>query len=173
MQDYLLMFVAAGLIALGVAAQIGQPTKPIAPTQYAYVRDGVVMGKPRELPSVGIRQDNGGAVLGLHGAGRAVQEACGWYGVQPSQQIVSEGQRITGRSYVYANGAVSEQVVIGAVKTITPVERIEQAFAALPGTEDERVTALIQAVATTITGRVDKAITIAVPASKQVIEGRK
>ena len=173
MNDYMMIFMAAGLISLGVAAQIGQQTKPIATTQYAYVRDGVVMGKPRDLPSVGIRQDNGGAVLGLHGAGRDVQEACGWYGVQPSQQRVAEGQRVTGRSYVYTNGVVSEQVVIGDVKTVTPAERIEQAFAALPGTEDERVTALIHAVATTITGRVDKAITIAVPASKQDIEGRK
>ena len=44
-------------------------------------KDEVVRCAPRELPSVGVRLDNGRAVLGLHGASVETKAACGWYRV--------------------------------------------------------------------------------------------
>jgi hypothetical protein len=133
--------------------------------QYVYVRDGRVQSAPRELPSVAVRLDTGETILGLHARTDAVRAACGWYRVVPSAQTVTKGQVVTGRSYVLGKCTVQEVLTIAERKTLTPEQRIAAALAAMPGaTDDERVTALVRAVATAVTGTLDKAVVITVPA---------
>lgn len=133
--------------------------------QFVYVRDGRVQSAPRDLPSVAVRLDTGETVLGLHARDDATRAACGWYRVVPSAQILAKGQIVTGRSYTLSKATVQEVLAVGTRTTRTPQQRIAAALAAMPGaTDDERVTALVRAVATTVTGTLDKAVTITVPA---------
>ena len=133
--------------------------------QYIYVRDGKVASAPRALPSVGVRQDTGTAVLGLHGASDATRAACGWYRVVPSSQKVADAQRVVARNYVIGKGTAQEVLTIADRVIRTPQQRISNVLDAMPGaTDDERVSALIRAVAVAVTGRLDKAVTVTIPA---------
>ena len=137
--------------------------------QFVFVRDGRVQSAPRELPSVAVRLDTGETVLGLHARDDATRAACGWFRVVPSAQILAKGQIVTGRSYTLNKATVQEVLAVGTRTTRTPQQRIAAALAAMPGaTDDERVTALVRAVATTVTGTLDKAVTITVPAKTLV-----
>lgn len=132
---------------------------------YMFVRDGSISSlKPRDLPSVGIRLDTGDLVLGLQGASKQVQEACGWYKVQPWMGLVGKDQVAGKPTYTFSGGKVVETKTVLNKITITPQVRINQALAAMPGdSDDERVTALVRAVAETITNKLSTAITITVP----------
>ena len=133
--------------------------------QFVYVRAGRVQSAPRDLPSVAVRLDTGETILGMHARTDAVRAACGWYRVVPSAPTAAKGQVVTGRSYVLGKGTVQEVLTFGTLTTRTPEQRIAAALAAMPGaTDDERVTALVRAVATTVTGTLDKAVVITVPA---------
>ena len=133
--------------------------------QFVYVRAGKVQSAPRELPSVAVRQDTGETILGLHARDDATRAACGWYRVIPSAQKAAAGQYVAGRSYTLGKGTAQEVLAIGTRTTRTPQQRIAAALAAMPGaTDDERVTALVRAVAVTVTGTLDKAVVITVPA---------
>ena len=141
--------------------------------QYVYVRDGRIQSAPRELPAAAVRLDTGETILGMHARTDAVRAACGWYRVVPSAQTATKGQVVTGRSYVLGKGTVQEVLAFGTRTTLTPQQRIAAALAAMPGaTDDERVTALVRAVAMTVTGTLDKAVTITVPARSTVLEVR-
>ncbi len=71
--------------------------------KYVYVKEGKVLCGPRELPSVGVRQDNGNAVLALHGATDNVKAACGWYRVVAGLQAVGDNQVIVSTTYRVIN----------------------------------------------------------------------
>jgi hypothetical protein len=134
--------------------------------QFVYVRAGKVQSAPRDLPSVAVRLDTGETILGLHARDDATRAACGWYRVIPSVQKATTGQVVTGRSYTVGKYTVQEVLSYATRTTRTPQQRIAAALAAMPGaTDDERVTALVRAVATTVTGTLDKAVTITVPAN--------
>lgn len=68
---------------------------------------GAVETLPRELPSVGVRLDGGGTVLGLHGADDATKAACGWYRVADvpatpaGMRVASRTLRIDGAQATY------------------------------------------------------------------------
>ena len=133
--------------------------------QYVYVLDGRVQSAPRDLPSVAVRLDSGETILGLHARDDATRAACGWYRVVPSAQTATKEQVVMGRSYVLGKGTVQEVLTIAERKTRTPEQRIAAALAQVPGaTDDERVTALVRAVATVVTGKLDKAVSITIPA---------
>jgi len=133
--------------------------------QYVYVRAGKVQSAPRELPSAAVRLDTGETILGLHARDDATRAACGWFRVVPSAQILAKGQVVTGRSYTLSKATVQEVLEVGTRTTRTPEQRIAAILAAMPGaTDDERVTALVRAVAAAVTGRLDKAVTITIPA---------
>jgi hypothetical protein len=133
--------------------------------QFVFVRDGKVQSAPRELPSAAVRLDTGETILGLHARDDATRAACGWYRVIPSAQKAITSQVVTGRSYAIGKGTVQEVLSYGTRTTRTPEQRIAAILAAMPGaTDDERVTALVRAVAAAVTGRLDKAVTITVPA---------
>jgi hypothetical protein len=139
--------------------------------QYVYVRDGKVQSAPRDLPSVAVRLDTHETILGLHARDDAVRAACGWYRVIPSAQTAAAGQIVTGRSYTVGKSTVQESLSIGERTVLTPEQRIAAVLAAMPGaTDDERVTALVRAVAATVTGTLDKAVTITVPAKATAIK---
>jgi hypothetical protein len=133
--------------------------------QFVYVRAGKVQSAPRELPSAAVRLDTGETILGLHARDDATRAACGWYRVIPSAQKATTGQVVTGRAYTVGKGTAQEVLTFGTLTTRTPEQRIAAILAAMPGaTDDERVTALVRAVAAAVTGRLDKAVTITVPA---------
>jgi hypothetical protein len=132
--------------------------------QFVFVRDGKVQSSPRDLPSVAVRLDTGETILGMHARTDAARAACGWYRVVPSAQTATKGQVVMGRSYVLGKGTVQEVLTIAERKTRTPEQRIAAALAQVPGaTDDERVTALVRAVATVVTGKLDKAVSITIP----------
>lgn len=132
--------------------------------QFVFVHDGKVQSAPRDLPSVAVRLDTGETILGLHARDDATRAACGWYRVLPSAQKAAAGQVVAGRSYTLGKDTVQE-VLTYATRTVqTPQQRIAAILAAMPGaTDDERVTALVRAVAAAVTGRLDKAVTITIP----------
>lgn len=133
--------------------------------QFVFVRDGKVQSAPRDLPSVAVRLDSGETILGLHARDDATRAACGWYRVVPSLAKAEARQVVTGRSYTVGKYTVQEVLSYATRKTRTPQQRIAAALAAMPGaTDDERVSALVRAVAVTVTGTLDKAVTITVPA---------
>ena len=133
--------------------------------QFVFVRAGKLQSAPRELPSVAVNLATGETILGLHARDDATRAACGWFRVIPSLTKLAVGQVITGRSYTLGKDTVQEVLTIGTRTTRTPQQRIAAALAAMPGaTDDERVTALVRAVATTVTGTLDKAVVITVPA---------
>jgi hypothetical protein len=141
--------------------------------QFVFVRDGRVQSAPRDLPSVAVRLDTGETILGLHARTDAARAACGWYRVVPSAQTATKGQVVMGRSYVLGKGTVQEVLTIAERKTRTPEQRIAAALAQVPGaTDDERVTALVRAVATVVTGKLDKAVSITIP-TRATAEGRQ
>lgn len=142
-----------------------------AADQYVYVRAGAVACQPRDLPSVGVRLDTGDVVLGLHGADSALCAACGWYRVRPHTSKLAPGQYIAGRTYQVGKDAVQEVVTLGQTVTQTPAQRIAAVLDSIPAaTDDERVSALIRAVATSVTGKLDKACTISVPAKAEAVK---
>ena len=139
---------------------------------YIYSKDGTtVQTGPRDLPSVGVRLDDGKAVLGLHGADDATRAACGWYRVIPDLAKAASNQVVTGRSYTLGKDTAQEVLSFGVRKTITPEARLSAIIDAMPGeTDDERVSALIKAVAICVTGKLDKAVTIVVPAKAEAVK---
>jgi hypothetical protein len=139
--------------------------------QYVFVRDGAVQSAPRELPSAGISRDTGETLLGLHARDDATRAACGWFRVVPSTQATPKGQYVMGRSYAIGKSTVQEVLVFGTRIKRTPEQRIAAVLASMPAaTDDERVSALVRAVAVAITGRLDKAVTITVPARTLEVE---
>lgn len=139
---------------------------------YIYSKDGTtVQTGPRDLPSVGVRLDNGQAVLGLHGASDSVKAACGWYRVIPDTAKAETNQIVSGRSYTLGKYTAQEVLTFATRKTITPQARLSALLDAMPGeTDDERVSALIRAVAVAVTGKLDKAVTIVVPAKAEAVK---
>jgi hypothetical protein len=77
--------------------------------QYVYVRDGAVVSEPRALPSVGVRQDGAGTVLGLHGADAETQALCGWYRVVDAEPVPS-GHRVVSRVWTIEGTAARQEV---------------------------------------------------------------
>lgn len=141
----------------------------MAADQYVFVLGGKVASAPRDLPSVGVRLDSGRAVLGLHGASDSVKAACGWYRVIPSVVKAAEGEYVASRSYTVNKETVQEVVSVAKVPvdTRTPAERIGEVMDSIVAeSTDARVSALVRAVATAVTGRVAKAVTVTIPASK-------
>lgn len=139
----------------------------VAAEQYVYVEGGKIKSKPRQLPSVGIRQDTGATVIGLHGAGDSIRAACGWYRIEPDKRMLMVGQVVTGRSYTVGRGVVHEVLQVGERKVITVADRVRMLFDApeLQGmSDDQRASAVIAAVAQAVTGRVDRAVTVTIPA---------
>ena len=142
--------------------------------QFVFVRDGRVQSAPRGLPSVGVRLDTGEAVLGLHGRSDAERAACGWFRVLPSREIAARGEVVTGRTYTVLRDTVQEVLEYGEQRIITPEQRVKAALQAMPGkTDDERVSALVRAVAVTVTGTLDRAVTITVPARRPQLDIRE
>lgn len=135
---------------------------------YIYSKDGTtVQTGPRDLPSVGVRLDTGKPVLGLHGADDATRAACGWYRVIPDQSKVPTNQVVTGATYTLGRDTAQQTLTYATRVTITPQARLSALLDAMPGaTDDERVSALIRAVAVCVTGKLDKAVTVTIPASK-------
>lgn len=134
---------------------------------FIFSKDGKVISGPRDLPSVGVRLDNGQAVLGLHGASDAVKAACGWYRVIPSAQKAATNQIVTGATYTLGKNTAQEALTFATRVEVTPQARLSALLDAMPGeTDDERVSALIRAVAVCVTGKIDKAVTVTIPASK-------
>ena len=135
---------------------------------YMFVRDGTIRSlQPRDLPSVGIRLDTGDTVLGLHSASKEVQEACGWYKVQPWSGFIGKDQVAGQPSYSFTGGQVVESRAVLDKVVLSPQQRLNALLSAMPGsTDDERASALIQATATAITKRLSTAITITIPAAK-------
>lgn len=140
-----------------------------AQTKYIYAERGAAQCAPRDLPSVGVRLDTGQSVLGLHGAGTAIREACGWYQVAPSATRPQTNQYVAARIYELGKGGFQEVLVMSnrVTRTVTPQARIEQAFAALSAslTTDDRCTAIVAAVAAVITNKFAQEVTIRIPAS--------
>lgn len=144
-----------------------------AADEYIYARAGKAVSAPRELPSVGVRLDTGKAVLGLHGAGAAVQAACGWFRVIPATPTLGVNQYIASRSYAIGKDTAQEVVTIATAvpDTRTPAERIGEVLDSIAtGSDDERVTAIVRAVATAVTNRVSKAVTVTIPAAKLSVQ---
>lgn len=132
---------------------------------FVFAKEGKIISGPRDLPSVGVRLDNGQAVLGLHGASDAVKAACGWFRVIPSAQKAATNQVVVGSTYTLNKDTAQEVLSFGTRETITVQDRLAFILETIPGTNDDaRVTALIKAVATCVTGKIDKAISITVPA---------
>lgn len=134
---------------------------------FLFAKDGKVVSGPRDLPSVGVRLDTGKPVLGLHGASDAVKAACGWYRVIPSAVKAEPTQVVTGATYTLGKDTAQEVLSFGTLVVMTPEKRLAALLNAMPGaTDDERVSALIRAVAVCVTGKLDKAVTVTIPASK-------
>ena len=139
---------------------------------FVYSRDGkAVSAGPRDLPSVGVRLDTGWTVLGLHGASDAVRAACGWYRVIPDTAKPASNQVVSGATYTLGKDTAKQTLTFANRITFTPQQRLEMILDAMPGaTDDERVSALIQAVSTCVTGKIDQAVTITVPAKKEAVK---
>ncbi len=140
--------------------------------QFVFSKDGrTVTAGPRELPSVGVRLDTGQAVLGLHGADGATQAACGWYRVLPAQTKIADTLYVSARAYTIEKATAQEVLTLAEKpirKTLTPEERIGEIFDDLTATTDDaRVSALVRAVASTITNKLASSITITIPPVKQ------
>lgn len=142
--------------------------------QYIYVRDGKVASAPRALPSVGVRQDTGTAVLGLHGASDATRAACGWFRVVPSPVVPdpAKGEWVADRSYRVDKNTVQEVVALKTRVVLSPEDRVLAVFLApalVAMTEEARCAAVIHAVAQVITQRLDKAVTVTIPARREAV----
>ena len=153
-----------------------------ASPQYVYRYASGEFGTPRDLPSVGIRQSDGGTVLGLHGATATDRAACGWYQIIPAATQPTTNQIVVSRTYSLGGkgsipGSVQEVLEIADVETrlITLEEIMQGAWEAMPqgSTDSERVSALTLALATTVTNRVATEITIVVPAARARAGGRQ
>lgn len=136
---------------------------------FAFVKDGQVQGKERDLPAVGVRKDTGDAVLNLHGADVATRKACGWYEVVPFTGRMLEGQVVLSRGLEYDAVAdtVKQTAVVGVRITKTPEQRIAALLDSLQGDQDERVTALVKAVASVVTNQIAEAVSVEIPAAKK------
>ena len=139
---------------------------------YIYSKDGTtVQTGPRDLPSVGVRLDTGKPVLGLHGASDAVKAACGWYRIIPDAAKAASNPVVAARSYTLGKTTAQEVLSFATRVTITPQARLSALLDAMPGeTDDERVSALIKAVAICVTGKLDKAVTVTIPAKAEAIK---
>lgn len=139
---------------------------------YVFSKDGkTATTGPRDLPSVGVRLDDGKAVLGLHGADDATRAACGWYRVVADQTKAAADQVASGSTYAIDKATARETKVFSTRTTLTPEQRLEQIFYAMPGkSDDERVSALVRAVAACVTGKVDQAVSVLIPAKKAQVE---
>lgn len=158
----------AAILMLGAALGAG------AADEYVFVQKGEVRSAPRGLPAVGVRLDTGEAVLGLHGRSDAERAACGWFRVLPSRSKAAKGKVVTGRTYTVLRDTVQEVLEFGERRIITPEQRVKAALQAMPGkTDDERVSALVRAVAVTVTGTLDRAVTITVPARRPQLDIRE
>ena len=118
--------------------------------EYVYVLRGAIKCTPRDLPSVGIRQDNGQAVLGLHGAVEATKNACGWYAVQDAAQEQPADTIVTGARLEWTGAGVTRVREYGQKKVISLQDRVNSLFylpELQPLNEDEKSAAIIQAVA--------------------------
>lgn len=135
---------------------------------FLFVQDGKALSSPRDLPSVGVRLDTKQTVLGLHGADDATKAACGWYRVVPAEVVLAKDQIINGRSYTIGKDAAFEIVSVTNVvrRTLTAQRRMEMIFDGMPGTDAERVKAVVQAVAAVVTNRVKGDVTVTIPAEK-------
>lgn len=159
-------FAATALLAI-VSASVR------AADLYVYAKGGRVETVPRALPSVGVRLDGKGTVLGLHGADDATKAACGWYRVVPSAQSVSSNQYVAARSYVVRMVTAEEVLAVSnrvARAVPTPEQRIAQAYAELPAgmATDKRIAAILAAVARVVTNQTAEAVTVTIPAAKEV-----
>ena len=183
--DLMLILISVAIIAMAVRGQMGQvggigereppvieepqepevpdAPQPVVPLEYVHMRSLRIVG-PKPLPSVGIRLDTGDVVLGLHGADEATQRACGWYVVVPSVQRGTAGQQVIGRSFEFRDGEVREVLQFGDVVEVSPAERVAAVFDELPGNDDERVSAFVQLCAQVATNKLQKAITVTIPA---------
>ena len=183
--DLMLILVSVAIVAMTVRGKIGQvdgigereppvieepqepetpeTPQPVVPLEYVHMRGLRIVG-PKPLPSVGIRQDTGDLVLGLHGADEATQRACGWYAVVPSVQRASEGQKVIGRSFELRDGEVHEVLQFGEVVEVSAADRVAAIFDALPGNDDERVSAFVQLCAQVVTNKLQEAVTVTIPA---------
>lgn len=155
------------IMAMVVAVLAGM----VQAQQYVYVRAGTVQSAPRELPSVGVRLDNGKTVLGLHGSTDAVRAACGWYRVIPAE-APAKGLAVVARSYKVEKTSAREVLTLTnrVVRSVTLEQKLARAWDALPVgmTDDQRCAAVVAAVAQTITGRVSKAVSVEIPAAREV-----
>jgi len=135
---------------------------------FLFVQGGKVVSGPRDLPSVGVRLDNKQTILGLHGSDDSTKAACGWYRVVPADVTLATNQAITGRSYTIGKDAAFEIVTVTNVvrRTYSAQERMDRIFDDLPGSESERVKAVIQAVASVVTNRVKGDVTVVIPKEK-------
>lgn len=180
--DLALILISVAIVALVVRGQMGQvggigereppvieepqepeAPQPVVPLEYVHMRSLRIVG-PKPLPSVGIRLDTGDVVLGLHGADEATQRACGWYVVVPSVQRGTAGQHVIGRSFEFRGGEVREVLQYGEVVELSPADRVAAVFDALPGNDDERVSAFVQLCAHVATNKLQTAITVTIPA---------
>ncbi|MFZ4394147.1 MAG: hypothetical protein ACOYOU_00815 [Kiritimatiellia bacterium] len=138
---------------------------------FLFVQAGKITSGPRELPSVGVRLDNGQPVLGLHGADDATRAACGWYRVIPTNAILASNQMIVARSYLLNKDTAQEVVVISnfTARVFTPRDRITQMFDELPPAmgNDARCAAIIKAIAQTITNKMGTSVTVTIPAAQR------
>lgn len=127
-----------------------------AAEQYVYVKDGAVKCRPRDLPSVGVRQDTGQAVAGLHGTTDAVKAACGWYKVLPSLQQAGSNQVVQATSYTVGRYTVQAVHQYAERRTVTLAERTRALFdhPELQGkSADDKAAEVIKAVAEAVTNR--------------------
>lgn len=140
----------------------------VSAESYVFVKEGRIVAGPRDLPSVGVRLDTGQPVLGLHGASDSARAACGWYRVIPDTAKAASNQVAGAASYTIGKDAVQEKLAFVERRVVTPQVRLAAILDSLPGeTDDARVSALIKAVATCVTGRIDTAVTIIVPAKEK------
>lgn len=124
--------------------------------KYVYVKEGKVLCGPRELPSVGVRQDNGNAVLALHGATDNVKAACGWYRVVAGLQAVGDNQVIVSTTYTVLSTTVRPVYTLGERRVYTLQDRIDAVFNSpelLELDNDAKTKAIIASLATSITNK--------------------
>lgn len=120
--------------------------------QYVYAVAGAVKSAPREIPSVGVRLDGKGTVLGLHSADDATKAACGWYRYVAAK--VPSDQIVTASTYTLSTKDGT------AVETITTIPR--PAPDPAPPTLAEQVTAIrAEAKDADATGKIIDAIVAA------------
>lgn len=138
---------------------------------FIFSKDGKIISGPRDLPSVGVRLDDGKPVLGLHGASDAVKAACGWFRVIPSTQKAPTNQVVASASYTIGKDTAQEVLAFGVVETFTAQQRLAFAFEEIKGAnDDERVSAFVQAVASVVTNKIKGAVTVTIPAAKESVK---